>query len=73
MPLITLLSSTRALPRVSVGKCGAIFENCCRKTAVLDGWAAITPIGEFRADRRKRPDAQGHRANGQDMTRRHRE
>ena len=28
MPLITRRSSTRALPRVSVGRCGAIFENC---------------------------------------------
>src|SRR3954453_6221457 len=28
MPLITRRSSTRALPRVSVGRCGLIFENC---------------------------------------------
>ena len=28
IPLITRRSSTRALPRVSVGKCGSIFENC---------------------------------------------
>ena len=28
MPLMTRRSSTRALPRVSVGRCGAIFENC---------------------------------------------
>jgi len=27
MPLMTRLSSTRSLPRVSVGKCGAIFLN----------------------------------------------
>ncbi len=28
MPLITRRSSTRALPRVPVGRCGAIFANC---------------------------------------------
>jgi hypothetical protein len=28
MPLITRRSSTRALPRVSIGRCGSIFENC---------------------------------------------
>src|SRR5881227_2432136 len=28
MPLITRRASTRALPRVSVGRCGLIFENC---------------------------------------------
>jgi hypothetical protein len=28
MPLITRRSSTRALPRVSVGRCGSIFQNC---------------------------------------------
>src|SRR5947209_19861729 len=28
MPLITRRSSTRALPRLSVGRCGLIFENC---------------------------------------------
>src|SRR3954466_2924236 len=28
MPLITRRSSTRALRRVSVGRCGLIFENC---------------------------------------------
>ena len=27
IPLITRRSSTRALPRVSLGKCGSIFEN----------------------------------------------
>src|SRR5829696_500478 len=28
MPLITRRSSTRGLPRVSLGRCGSIFANC---------------------------------------------
>src|SRR5436305_12768951 len=39
MPLITRRSSTRALPRVSVGRCGLIFENCA---FVSQNWSRLT-------------------------------
>src|SRR5947208_12530108 len=38
MPLITRRSSTRALPRVSVGRCGLIFENCA---FVSQNWSRL--------------------------------
>src|SRR5207253_2864273 len=38
MPLITRRSSTRALPRVSVGRCGLIFENCA---SVSQNWSRL--------------------------------
>src|SRR5213080_932217 len=38
MPLITRRSSTRALPRVSVGRCGLIFENC---VFVSQNWSRL--------------------------------
>src|SRR4051794_24736496 len=38
MALITRRSSTRALPRVSVGRCGLIFENCA---FVSQNWSRL--------------------------------
>src|SRR4051794_11187908 len=38
MPLIKRRSSTRALPRVSVGRCGLIFENCA---FVSQNWSRL--------------------------------
>src|SRR3954465_13933390 len=38
MPLITRRSSTRGLPRVSVGRCGLIFENCA---FVSQNWSRL--------------------------------
>src|SRR3954447_20309786 len=38
MPLITRRSSTRALPRMSVGRCGLIFENCA---FVSQNWSRL--------------------------------
>ena len=35
---MTRRSSTRALPRVSAGRCGSIFENCC---SVSQNWSRL--------------------------------
>src|SRR5664279_1187844 len=54
MPLITRLSSTRSLPRISLGKCGSIRHHCSSLTLAQLKTKAKGEFFEWLCDRRNR-------------------